>query len=108
MFFIAPGMLLMLFSVYVNGWMFIHFFEQFFDPTLFIAPGGDRITTAVATAYKLYPYTFVVGLLSLLLAMQLIGLGVIALQSKRYFEEMFYLANGILREARESRPNLQD
>ncbi len=36
-----------------------------------------------------------------MLSIQLIGLGIMALQSKNYFEEMFHLASGILRERRE-------
>jgi hypothetical protein len=34
-----------------------------------------------------------VALLSLMLSVQLIGLGVLALQAKHYFEELFYLGN---------------
>lgn len=100
MFFIAPGMVLLAFSLWVNTWMFVHFFEKYFDPALVIAPGSDRISAAVAAAYAQFPYTFIVGLLSLMLAIQLIGLGIMALQSKNYFEEIFHLASGIYREQR--------
>lgn len=103
MFFIAPGLLLLTFSLYVNTWMFIHFFEQYFDPALAIGPGGDRISAALAGAYELYPYTFIVGLLSLMLSIQVISLGIMALQSKNYFEEIFHLASGILREQHQTK-----
>jgi hypothetical protein len=101
MFFIVPGTLLLLFSAYVNSWMFIHFFTQYLDPALLIAPGNDRTSAALAAAYHLFPYTFVIGLTSLLLALQLLGLGIMALQSKRYFEEMFFLASSMLNENRQ-------
>jgi len=101
--FIAPGFLLLLFSTYVNTWMFIHFFEAYFYTGLKVAEGSDRVTAAISAAYSLYPYTFIVGLLSLMLALQLIGLGMMALQNKKYFEEVFHLASGILRESREGR-----
>ena len=98
MFLVAPGLLLFLFSIYVNSWMFIHFFTQYFNPALQIAPGNDRTSAALAAAYHLFPYTFVIGLISLLLALQLIGMGIMALQNKRYFEEMFFLASAIQRD----------
>jgi glycosyltransferase involved in cell wall biosynthesis len=103
MFFIAPGAVLLLFSFYVNAWMFIHFFEEYFNPALLQASIGDRASAAVAAAYNLYPYTFIVGLLSLMLAIQLIGLGIMALQSKNYFEEIFHLGSAIQREQREAK-----
>jgi hypothetical protein len=103
MFFIVPGSLLLLFSAYVNTWMFIHFFEEYFNPMLLVAPGSDRISAAVGAAYGLYPYTFIVGLLSLMLAIQLIGLGIMALQSKNYFEEIFHLGSAIHSEQNEAK-----
>ncbi len=104
MFLVVPGAFLMLFSAYVNAWMFIHYFEQYFNPGLAITPGGDRVTTALAVAYGLYPYTFVIGLISLVLAIQLLGLGIVALQSKRYFEEMYFLTSGLIQDGRSRGP----
>ncbi len=95
MFFVLPGMLLLAFALYVNVWMVIHFFEAYFDPNLVTASG--RASLALAQAYALYPHTFIVGLLALMLAIQLIGLGILALQSKNYFEEMFHLASAVNR-----------
>jgi glycosyltransferase involved in cell wall biosynthesis len=100
MFLVAPGIVLLVFSMWVNFWMVIHFFEQYLDPALVIREGSDRIAAAVAAAYEHYPYSFIVGLLSLMLSLQLIGLGMLALQSKSYFEELFHLASGVLREQR--------
>lgn len=95
MFFVLPGMLLLVFALYVNVWMVIHFFEAYFDPNLLGVSG--RASAALAQAYQLYPHTFIVGLLALMLAIQLIGLGILALQSKNYFEEMFHLASAVNR-----------
>lgn len=90
MFFIMPGLVLLLFAGWVNFWMLMHFFDA-----LDVAPSGmavaDTISWAVSRAYQEYPHTFIVGLLSLMLAVQLISLGIIALQSKNYFEEIFYM-----------------
>jgi glycosyltransferase involved in cell wall biosynthesis len=95
MFFIVPGLLLFGFSLWVNIWMLIHFFEA-----LQMVPADaatDNISWAIAKAYQDYPHTFIVGLLTLMLAVQLISLGILALQSKSYFEEVFYLGSAIER-----------
>jgi glycosyltransferase involved in cell wall biosynthesis len=100
MFFIIPGLLLLLFSLYVNAWMLIHFFEayqKFPQFTWFFT----RASAAVTTAYQQAPHTFFIGLMSLTVAIQLISLGILALQSKRYFEEIFHLGTTIYRETRD-------
>jgi glycosyltransferase involved in cell wall biosynthesis len=94
LFFILPGLLLLAFALWTNTWMIVHFFEAYQS----LGPvEGDRISLAVADAYADYPHTFIVGLLSLMLATQLISLGVLALQSKHYYEEVLYLGSSIKR-----------
>ncbi len=88
MFFILPGLVLLTFSLWVNFWMVMHFFEAFADLAGTDSP--DRVSAAVAMAYQQYPHTFIVGLLSLALSVQLVSLGILALQSKNYFEELFF------------------
>lgn len=97
--FTLPGFLLLMFSSYVNAWMVIHFLAQYSrlsQYTWFL----DRASNAVAAAYQQFPHTFIVGLLSLILSIQLIGLGVMSYQSKRYFEEIFYLCTHIYKAQR--------
>jgi glycosyltransferase involved in cell wall biosynthesis len=92
--FTLPGLFLLMFSAYVNSWMVIHFFDQYKNLpqyTWFL----DRASNAVGAAYQQFPHTFVVGLLSLILAVQLIGLGIVSYQSKHYFEEVFYLGTNL-------------
>ncbi len=98
MFFMLPGMLLLGFSLWVNFWMFIHFIDAYNSPELVETAG--RMSAAVALAYDQYPHTFVVGLLSLMLAIQLLSLGILALQSKSYFEEVFHLGASIRQDLR--------
>ncbi len=61
---------------------------------------GMPFITALSRAYHEFPHTYIVGLLSLMLSIQLLGLGILALQSKRYYEEMFHLSSAILRQGR--------
>ena len=103
MFLVVPGLVLLAFSTYVNVWMFIHFFEALAQ----LPPQARDATEAFANAYASHPHTFIVALLSLMLSVQLIGLGVVALQSKRYFEELYFLGvavrKSMLGELRDNR-----
>jgi glycosyltransferase involved in cell wall biosynthesis len=97
MFFILPGVALMIFASYTIVWMFIHFFRQFRLLTQYTWV-LDRASFALAEAYAKFPHTFIVGLLSLMLAIQLLGLGILAMQNKKYFEEIFYLVSMVYRQ----------
>ena len=97
MFFILPGVALAVFALYCNVWMFIHFFEEYAKLTQYTW-FMDRASFAVAAAYTRFPHTFGIGLLALMLAIQLIGLGVLAMQNKKYFEEIFYLVSVVYRQ----------
>ena len=99
MFFILPGLLLLAFAGWVNVWMVIHFFEALGNAPPDVS---DTVSWAIATAYRDYPHTFIVGLLSLMLAVQLVSLGILALQSKSYFEEIFYLGSVIGKRQQDS------
>jgi hypothetical protein len=96
MFFVLPGLVLLALSLYVNVWMLIHVAEAYQA-----LPGefglGGNLSVAVGNAYEAYPHTFIVGLLSLMVAIQLVSLGIISLQSKTYFEEIFHLGSSLLR-----------
>ncbi len=99
-FFVVPGLGLLLFAGYVLTWMFIHFWDEYQklgQYTWFL----DRASHAVAQAYQLFPHTFIVGGLSLMLAIQLLSLGLLALQNKKYFEDLFHLGSSIYQNIRE-------
>jgi glycosyltransferase involved in cell wall biosynthesis len=104
MFLILPGLVLLLFAAWTNLWMILHFVEAYFQ----VGPiEGDRIGAAIARAYQIYPHTFVVGLLSLMLAVQLLGLGALALQAKNYFEELFFLGSANARQGQPGSGNAE-
>ena len=90
-FFIIPGFLIGGFSIYVNVWMFIHYFDALDE--LRAVSADVAWTEAFAIAYRDHPHTFIFGLLTAMLAVQLLGLGVLALQNKRYFDELFVLGS---------------
>jgi glycosyltransferase involved in cell wall biosynthesis len=96
--FTLPGLLLGIFAVYVNAWMLHHFFEQYGNLTQY-SWFLSRASNAVRVAYQEFPHTFIVGMVSSILSIQLISLGILSYQSKRYFEEIFYLGTTILRSS---------
>ena len=97
MFFVLPGLALLALSLYTNLWVLAHIFEAYGNIQTDLAFSG-RLSVAVADAYQAFPHTFIVGLLSLMVAIQLISLGIASLQSKTYFEELFHLISSVKRE----------
>lgn len=89
-FFILPGLVLALFSAYVIFWMFAHYLGALKE--LQSLSGGAGEISALAMAYAEHPHTYVIGLLSVMLSILLLGLGVLSVQSKRNFEEIYHLS----------------
>ena len=93
-FFIVPGLGLLVFSLFASAWAFIHFLEHYavlhHHQTF-----GLRASAALAAAFTQAPHTFVIGGISGMLGIQLMSLGILALQSKSYFEEVFHLGTTI-------------
>jgi hypothetical protein len=104
MFFILPGFALLLLSLYPITWAFIHTFNQYHR--LSFSVSVERLdylfSDAVAAAFQQSPHSFLVGGFTLMLSIQLISLGVLALQGKRYFEEVFHLGTSIYRLNKEN------
>jgi glycosyltransferase involved in cell wall biosynthesis len=94
MFFILPGLAILCVALYANAWLLVHFVQQYqrFPELTWVF---SRASAAVASAYQLAPHTFFVGLMGLTLAIQLLSLGILALQNQRYFEEVFHLGTRI-------------
>ena len=90
MFFILPGIVVGLLAAYTLawvGWNVAHRYAELsgaFDP---------RFTRAVGDVFDESPHAFIVGGIALLVAIQLISLGMLSAQSKRYFEELFHLGS---------------
>lgn len=101
-FFILPGALILLFAIYANSWMIAHFLEQYSTLTQY-GNFFERASAALSAAYAASPHTFIVAVSALVLALQLLGLGILSLQSKNYFEEMFHLGSTIYRADNEGR-----
>ncbi|MGQ0811350.1 MAG: glycosyltransferase family 2 protein [Nitrospiraceae bacterium] len=100
LFFLLPGLALLTLAVYTNVWMVVHFYDHYQTLTQYDW-FFTRASVAVGQAYQAFPHTFIVGGLSSMLAIQLISLGVLSLQSKQYFEEIFHLSSAMYQYMRE-------
>jgi hypothetical protein len=100
LFFLLPGLITLVFALFCDAWIVVHFLENF-PATPSDAMLLDRASLAVAMAYQKFPHTFVVGGLASMLSIQLISLGILALQSKAYFEELFHFVTTVYRSIRD-------
>jgi glycosyltransferase involved in cell wall biosynthesis len=93
-FFLVPGLVLLLVAIWsLSGvaWEVLQAYRE-------LSGGVDaRISAAFAAAWEQRQYAFIVGGIAFVIAVQLISLGLLATQTKRYFEELFHLGTGILR-----------
>ena len=86
-FFMAIGTFLMILSMYELVWLL-------FDTLKYISHSTDVIPTfseSLSFQFRKNPQTFVVGGITFIAAIQILSLGFLSLQSKRYFEELFHL-----------------
>lgn len=88
-FFILPGMMIGLFATYVTFWMFAHYFDSLHMMQLVDVNANKA--EAFAQAYKENPHTYVMGLTSIILSLQLLGLGVLSAQNKKHYEDLYHL-----------------
>lgn len=101
-FFWISGLFILAVSLYIVVWIFINTYEVYPMTAAMGAGFEERLTLAVSEVYRQRPYSFVVGGITLIISIQLLGLGFLSLQKKRYFDELFHLNSAILRETKES------
>lgn len=92
--FVVPGLVLLALALYSTGWAVWHVIDNLGQPSAY---GNSGWTGAIQNAYHQAPHTFLAAALCYLLAVQLISLGIIAAQGKRYFENLFHLGTSVLR-----------
>ena len=90
MFFIVPGLVVLVLALYSLGWAAYHVGSAW--------PDAGNFSDAVAVAYADRPHSFIIGGIAFIVAFQFLSLGFIAVQNKRYFEELFHLGTSISRQ----------
>jgi glycosyltransferase involved in cell wall biosynthesis len=96
-FFLVPGVVLLLIAISTLGALAATVAREYSDAS---GNPDNRLFDAFAMAWELRPQTFIIGGISFVVAAQLISLGVLAGQSKRYFEELFHIESRLLRNVR--------
>lgn len=96
MFFVLPGMLCLLLSVVPIAWAFVHAFKFYKIGPVDHQTAFD-FSTAIGLAFQQSPHAFIVGGFALVVGIQLVNWGMMSLQNKRYFEELFHITSFIYR-----------
>jgi glycosyltransferase involved in cell wall biosynthesis len=94
MFLLIPGFVLLLLSFYIIIWIIINTYHIY--PTIVVTDPifiDDKFSIAISEVFKKSPHSFLVGGVTLIVALQFLGFGFLSLQSKRYFDETFYLGS---------------
>lgn len=93
--FMIPGLSLLILSIYPLVWFAIHMISNYRN----IVATSDAITfpiaDAITAAFLQSPQSLIVGSFGLIVAIQLIGLGILSFQNKHNYEELFYLNSEI-------------
>jgi glycosyltransferase involved in cell wall biosynthesis len=93
-FFVIPGLVLLFVSAWTLGAVAIAVGREFFEVSGSI---DNRLYAAFANTWQERPQSFIVGGFSFVVAVQLISLGLLATQTKRYFEELYHLGTATRR-----------
>ncbi len=94
-FFVVPGLVLMLVALWTLGSLTLNVLHEFGAATGTL---DGRLTAAFSETWNGRPQSFVVGGIAFVVAVQLLSLGVLATQAKRYFEELFHLQTQTVRK----------
>lgn len=101
MFFIVPGLILFCLSSYPLAWTVIHTVDQYKRLVNAGLSIDYRLSEAIGAAFKISPHSFYVGGVALMVSIQLLSLGLLAIQKMRYFHELYFLDSTIYRESRD-------
>lgn len=96
-FFVLPGLFLLLVSAvmgFIISWRFFSVFGEHTDTS------ERDITHSIGHVFNDIPQAFFIGGVSLLLGVQVLALGILASQNKRYFEDLFHLTTRLYRDPR--------
>ncbi len=102
-FFVVPGLLLLAVAGYELVWVAWQVLGEYGRLSGGIDP---RFSRAIALTFQRTPHSFLIGGITLLLSVQLIAVGIVASQAKRYFEELFHLGTSLRRQLIELRPTV--
>lgn len=94
-YFISTGLILFLIALYIIGWIIINTIRIL--PTIQIDQVyfDDRFSYAIGEVFLKHPHAFLVGGVILIISVTFLVSGLLSLQNKRYFEELFHQGTSI-------------
>ena len=104
MFFFLPGFFVLLLSLYPIFWAFYHSFVQYKNLIATTALTVYPFSNAISLAFSQSPHSFIIGGITLIIGIQLIGLGFLSYQNKRNYEELFHMGSHIYGSCQEDAP----
>jgi len=104
-FFIVPGLVLLLLSLYPLAWTIIHTISQYGHLAGKGLSVDYRLSEAIAGAFRVAPHSFIVAGFALVVAIQLISLGLLSLQKKRNYAQLFFLMSSMDKDGLPSKRN---
>ncbi|MCB9535480.1 MAG: glycosyltransferase family 2 protein [Myxococcales bacterium] len=93
MFFFVPGLILAALTLYLLGWIVMNLGEHWAEASRVEVGFEHRLSEAVRLLYDHRPHAFFVTGITMIFSVQLMSLGFLAFQAKRYFEELFHLGS---------------
>jgi len=99
-FFIIPGLIVLAFALYNLGWLTYNILHEYSHLSGSFEP---RMSEAFARTFDTRPHAYFVSGFTLVIAVQLLSLGIMSSQQKRYFEELFHLSTANYKEHQRAR-----
>lgn len=93
-FFLVVGSFLMLLSMYELIWLLYDTLSDM-SQKINLAPS---FSASLAEQWRKNPQSFIVGGITFIASIQILSLGFLSLQSKRYFEELFHLGTSLKKQ----------
>ncbi len=98
LFFFLPGAFLTGVALLMGIYLVIHTGVHYQDLPVAFGSFYHKLEAAVDSVYRHHGYFFAFTATLLIVSVQLLTLGIMSLQSKRYFEEIFHLGTSIYRK----------
>ncbi len=97
-FFLSLGSIFFLVALYMIGWIVYHTYQIY--PSISVPSGliNDQFSEAVGAVFQARPHAFFVSGITLIVGIQILSIGFLSLQKKRYFDEHFSISSALLRK----------
>jgi len=97
MFFFLISLILSIIFLYMSFWIMKHIYDIYPDVIMQSHYFDDKFSNAVAEVFRNRPHSFLISGFVFIAAIQFLSIGILSLQKKRYFDELFHINTSILK-----------